>query len=88
MLKSLKLLIKYEHNQAINSFQNELQITAVLRTLSSSLLTGRAGRLRLPQITPAQKNPELFRDFQPTPGLRGLLFLYKGIISGTGEVRT
>lgn len=63
-------------------------MTAVLRTLSSSLLTGRVGRLRLLQITPAQRNPELFWDFQPTPELRGLFFLYKGISSGTGEVRT
>lgn len=63
-------------------------MTAVLRTLSSSHLTGRAGRLRLLHITPAQKNPELFHDFQPTPELRGLLFLYKGISNGTGEDRT
>lgn len=63
-------------------------MTAVLRTLSNSLLTGRAGRLRLLQITQAQKNPELFRDFQPTPKLRGPLFLHKGISNGTGEVRT
>lgn len=63
-------------------------MTAVLRTLSRSLLTGRAGRLRHLQITPAQKKPELFHDFQPTPEFRGLLFLYKGISNGTGEVRT
>lgn len=59
----LKLLSKYKHKKVINSFKNDLQMTAVLRTLSSSLPMGGTGRPRFLQITPAQKNPELFRDF-------------------------